>query len=57
MRLSIRFSALLIVAAVGFVSPQPHPLLTAAAQEATPCPLWPQHEPNIVSWEVGQFMQ
>ena len=57
MRWSVWFSALLIVAAVEFVSPQPNPLLTAVAQEATPCPLWPQEEPDIISWEVGQFMQ
>ena len=57
MRRSVWFCALLIVVAVGFVSPQPHRLPAAAAQEATPCPLWPQQGPNIVSWEVGQFMQ
>jgi hypothetical protein len=57
MRRSVWFCALLIVVAVGFVAPQPHRLLAAAAQEATPCPLWPQQGPNIVSWEVGQFMQ
>jgi hypothetical protein len=57
MRWSVWFSALLIVAVVEFVSPQPNPLLTAVAQEATPCPLWPQEEPDIISWEVGQFMQ
>jgi hypothetical protein len=56
MRLSVLFAALLIAAAVGF-GLQPHALLTANAQEATPCPLWPQHEPNVVSWEVGEFMQ
>ena len=30
---------------------------SVSAQEATPCPLWPQSDPGIVSWEVGQFMQ
>src|SRR4051812_23370201 len=57
MRLSVWICALLIVAAVGFVSSQPQALLTANAQEATPCPLWPPEDPKIVSWEVGQFMQ
>jgi hypothetical protein len=57
MRLRVWCAALLMMTAVGFVAPQPPALLTAAAQEATPCALWPPEDPKIVSWEVGQFMQ
>jgi hypothetical protein len=49
------FGTMLIVALAAALIPPP--LASIAAQEATPCPLWPQNEPGIISWEVSQFSQ
>ena len=44
MRSRVWFVGLLLMAVLGFVAPQPPALLTAAAQVATPCALWPPEE-------------
>lgn len=53
-RPTIRFIFLMLAAVAATI---PGPAASMSAQEATPCPLWPQSEPGIVTWEVGQFMQ
>jgi hypothetical protein len=47
--------ALGVLAAVSITSADP--VSRVQAQEATPCALWPQSDPDITSFEVSQFLQ
>src|SRR3954463_8369291 len=47
--------AIVMLATVGFAATDT--VSKVQAQEATPCALWPQNDPAITSFEVGEFMQ